>query len=61
MRSTCLDDPGNKEFWSKVKEVGRSLSLISDTEVKQHGGVSDVADADADEVRLEKVVFVDAR
>jgi hypothetical protein len=53
LRANCLDDPGNKEFWMKVKEVGRKLSLISQSEATQHGGISDIRDDEADEVRLQ--------
>jgi hypothetical protein len=39
------------EFWSQVKDVGRSLSLISQTEAKKYGGMSDVSDKQAEAVR----------
>jgi ATP-dependent DNA helicase 2 subunit 2 len=41
------------EFWAHVKDIGRSLSLISRTEAKKYGGMSDVSDKQAEEVRRE--------
>jgi ATP-dependent DNA helicase 2 subunit 2 len=46
-----LSKPGNPEFWSDVKKVGRDLSLISKGEAKKQGGLSSIADDEAEEVR----------
>ncbi|KAJ3774869.1 SPOC domain-like protein [Lentinula raphanica] len=44
----CIESsPGNKEFWSRVQKVGRSLSLISDKEAKKNGGTSTVQESQA--------------
>ncbi|RDB29054.1 ATP-dependent DNA helicase II subunit 2 [Hypsizygus marmoreus] len=49
LKDKCTSEPGNSEFWSQVKEVGRSLSLISDKEAKKYGGTSDVSEKKANE------------
>ena len=46
-----MSKPGNPGFWSDVKKVGRDLSLISRGEAKKQGGVSSIADDEAEEVR----------
>lgn len=53
LRKACLDGkPGNVEFWSRVKDEGRVLSLISDKEAGRLGGTSDVTESEAAEVRV---------
>jgi Ku C terminal domain like len=51
LKDTCLSKPGNLEFWSDVKKIGRDLSLISKTEAKKLGGLSSITDDEAEEVR----------
>ena len=52
LKRCCLDDtPGNEYFWSKFSDLGRQVSLISESEAKRQGGKSDVPDAEADKVR----------
>ena len=51
LKEKCLSTPGNPEFWSNVIRVGRDLSLISKREAKKQGGLSSVADDEAEEVR----------
>jgi len=51
LKGKCLSKPGNPEFWSQVKKVGRDLSLISEGEAKKQGGLSSIADDEAEEVR----------
>ena len=52
LREACLDGkPGNVDFWSRVKDEGRALSLISDKEAGNLGGTSDVTESEAAEVR----------
>lgn len=51
LKEKCLSKPGNPEFWSDVKKVGRDLSLISKGEAKKQGGLSSIADDEAEEVR----------
>ena len=46
-----MSKPGNVEFWSDVKKVGRDLSLISKGEAKKQGGLSSIADDEVKEVR----------
>lgn len=50
-KGKCLSKPGNPEFWSQVKKVGRDLSLISKGDAKKQGGLSSIADDEAEEVR----------
>ena len=50
-KEKCLSKPGNPEFWSDVKKVGRDLSLISKGEAKKQGSLSSISDNDAEEVR----------
>ena len=39
LREACMNGkPGNVEFWSRVKDEGRALSLISDKEASVRGG-----------------------
>jgi len=50
LREACLDGkPGNNDFWSRVKDEGRTLSLISETEASELGGKSDVSESKAAE------------
>lgn len=51
LKEKCLSKPGNPEFWSDVKRVGRDLSLISKGETKEQGGLLSIADDEAEEVR----------
>ena len=51
LKDKCLSKPGNLEFWSDVKKIGRGLSLISKTEAKKLGGLSRITDDEAEEVR----------
>jgi ATP-dependent DNA helicase 2 subunit 2 len=51
LKQKCLSKPGNPDFWSNVKKVGRDLSLISEGEAKKRGGLSSIADDEAEEVR----------
>ncbi|KAG6893082.1 hypothetical protein C0992_011317, partial [Termitomyces sp. T32_za158] len=47
LKDKCTSEPGNQEFWSEVKSVGRGLSLISNKEAKQNGGTSKVSEGGA--------------
>ncbi|KAI0358784.1 SPOC domain-like protein [Trametes cingulata] len=48
LRDTCLESkPGNKEFWDKVRGIGRPLSFISSTEATKAGGRSDITESEA--------------
>ena len=47
-----MSKPGNPEFWSDVKKVGRNLSLISKEEAKEQGGLSSISDDEAEKVRF---------
>lgn len=51
LKEKCLSKPGNPEFWSDVKKVGRHFSLISKGEAKKQGSLSSIADVEAEEVR----------
>ena len=52
LKEKCLSKPGNPEFWSDVKKIGRDLSLISKGEAKKQGGLSSIEDNEAEEVRF---------
>ncbi|KAG6845292.1 hypothetical protein H0H87_011443 [Tephrocybe sp. NHM501043] len=47
LKDKCNSEPGNEEFWSELKDIGRSISLISNKEAKQHGGSSKVSEGGA--------------
>ncbi|KAJ4465497.1 SPOC domain-like protein [Lentinula edodes] len=50
LRRMCIDSsPGNKVFWSEVRNVGRALSLISDKEAEKNGGSSQFSEMQATE------------
>ncbi|KAG5646900.1 hypothetical protein DXG03_001976 [Asterophora parasitica] len=48
LKYKCTSTPGNPQFWDKVKNYGRTLSLISDEEAKKHGGASDITEREAE-------------
>lgn len=51
LRSACLKgEPPNREFWEKVQEVGRPLSLISKPEAAKAGGKSSISETEAETV-----------
>ena len=52
LKDKCTKKKGNPEFWEKVKEVGREISMISDEEAKRHGGTSQYTEDQAVQVRL---------
>ncbi|CCL99640.1 uncharacterized protein FIBRA_01660 [Fibroporia radiculosa] len=48
LRDACVNEqPGNKEFWTQVQELGRDISLISQPEAAKLGGKSDVSELEA--------------
>ncbi|KAG6902972.1 hypothetical protein C0995_008545 [Termitomyces sp. Mi166 len=47
LKDKCTSEPGNQEFWSEVKSIGRGFSLISNKEAKQNGGTSKVSEGGA--------------
>uniref|UniRef100_A0A8H7Y8Y4 ATP-dependent DNA helicase II subunit 2 n=1 Tax=Psilocybe cubensis TaxID=181762 RepID=A0A8H7Y8Y4_PSICU len=49
LKEKCLTKPGNPNFWDKIRDVGRRLSLISKHEAKKLGGISDVTGDEAEE------------
>ncbi|KAG6820237.1 hypothetical protein H0H93_003600 [Arthromyces matolae] len=55
LKSKCTSEPGNGEFWSEVKSVGRGISLISNKEAKQNGGSSKVSESGAINVRTDNI------
>jgi len=48
LRDKCTSEHGNQEFWSQVKDVGRTLSLISKTEAQTYGGTADILEIQAE-------------
>ncbi|EPS98095.1 hypothetical protein FOMPIDRAFT_152276 [Fomitopsis schrenkii] len=50
LREACLDGkPANTEFWARVRDEGRALSIISDKEAGELGGKSDVTESESAE------------
>jgi len=45
LKESCLQEPGNLEFWEEVQKLGRSISLISDPEAKKLGGSSEFSES----------------
>jgi ATP-dependent DNA helicase 2 subunit 2 len=54
LKTKCLSSKpkGNPGFWEKVREEGRTLSLLTEKEVKKYGGTSQYSEKQAVEVRL---------
>ncbi|KAI0089844.1 SPOC like C-terminal domain-containing protein [Irpex rosettiformis] len=51
LKSTCLEGrPGNPDFWERVTELGRDISLVSKSEAMRLGGKSNITEAQATEV-----------
>ncbi|KAI5986333.1 SPOC like C-terminal domain-containing protein [Pisolithus albus] len=50
LKSDCSSETGNKAFWSEVKKLGRSISLISSSEAEEVGAISLVPDSVAEAV-----------
>ncbi|KAK7064784.1 SPOC domain-like protein [Favolaschia claudopus] len=48
LRDQCLSEPGNKQFWSLIKETGRKISLISAEEAEENGGSSSISESKAE-------------
>lgn len=64
LKSACLEGaPGNPEFWERVTDLGRDISLVSKSEAMRLGGKSNITEAQATEVSkrslLSKVVCCD--
>ncbi|KAF5356130.1 hypothetical protein D9756_004280 [Leucocoprinus leucothites] len=49
LKEKCLQTPGNPEFWSEVKALGRDISLISNKEARKYGGAASVSERRAEE------------
>ncbi|KAL4064741.1 SPOC like C-terminal domain-containing protein [Scleroderma yunnanense] len=47
LKADCLAEMGNKAFWSELKKIGRSISLISSSEAEKLGGISHVSESAA--------------
>lgn len=43
---------GHKDFWRELQALGRPMSLISSTEAKRVGGISDVSESNAEKVSV---------
>jgi hypothetical protein len=63
LKEDCTGKNGNKDFWTEFQKLGRRMSLISSTDAKRVGGISDVSESDAEVVSvlfsLNTSVFVD--
>ncbi|KAI0344219.1 SPOC domain-like protein [Trametopsis cervina] len=50
LKSACLESkPGNSEFWERVTDFGRDISLVSKLEAARLGGKSNISEAQAAE------------
>ncbi|KAI8983219.1 SPOC domain-like protein [Trametes punicea] len=48
LKHTCLEtEPGNEQFWEKVRGIGRPLSFISQPEAAKAGGKSAITESEA--------------
>ncbi|KAI0735882.1 SPOC domain-like protein [Earliella scabrosa] len=57
LRDTCLEQkPGNKDFWDKVRSVGRPLSFITKPEASKAGGKSNITESEAQKVNDYNIV-----
>lgn len=52
LKEDCAGENGNKDFWKEVQKLGRQTSLISSTETKRFGGISDISESTAEAVSL---------
>lgn len=52
LKKDCAGMNGNKDFWVELQKLGRHMSLISSTEAKRVGGISDVSESAADSVSV---------
>jgi hypothetical protein len=59
LKDKCLRTPGNPEFWSDVKTLGRDISLISNKEARKYGGAASVSERRAEEVRHRRTICQD--
>ena len=51
LKNACLEGkPGNQEFWERVTDLGRDISLVSKSEAARLGGKSNITEAQATEV-----------
>lgn len=50
LKEDCAGENGNKDFWAEMQKLGRPMSLISSTEAKSVGGISNVSEPAADVV-----------
>ncbi|KAI6022554.1 SPOC domain-like protein [Pisolithus marmoratus] len=48
LKRDCFSETGNKAFWSELKKLGRSISLISSSEAEEIGGISLVTESTAE-------------
>ncbi|KAI6165394.1 SPOC domain-like protein [Pisolithus thermaeus] len=48
LKSDCSSETGNKAFWSELKKLGRSTSLISTLEAEEVGAISQVPESVAE-------------
>ncbi|KAI6137070.1 SPOC domain-like protein [Pisolithus sp. B1] len=48
LKSDCSSETGNKAFWSELKKLGRSISLISTLEAEEVGAISQVPESVAE-------------
>ncbi|KAJ3563470.1 hypothetical protein NP233_g8920 [Leucocoprinus birnbaumii] len=49
LKEKCLQTPGNPEFWSELKSLGRDISLISNKEARKYGGAASVSERRAED------------
>jgi hypothetical protein len=58
LKEKCLQAPGNPEFWSELKALGRDMSLISNKEARKYGGAASISERRAEEVRMNELLTI---
>ncbi|KAF8139796.1 SPOC domain-like protein [Boletus edulis] len=48
LKADCVGKDGNKDFWTTLQKMGRQMSLISSTEARRVGTISDVSESTAE-------------
>ncbi|KAF8547086.1 SPOC domain-like protein [Imleria badia] len=48
LKQDCMGKNGNKDFWTELQKLGRPMSLISSTDAKHVGTISDVSESAAE-------------
>lgn len=57
LRQASVEKSGDMDFWLRVRDLGRAISLISSSEASSLGGKSDISETKAAEVRSHAAWF----